>query len=631
MEKCVDVLVVGAGLQGLVAAKTYLACEPGVDLLIMDSNSSVGGVWAKENIYPGLRSNNLLGTYEYTDFPMRAAGLGVKEEEHIPGDSIYEYFRRYAETFDLMRRIQFKSIVRSAEQVDSGWRLQVLETGESSSHASVQTAPQSSTIRCRKIIVATGVNSAPNAINIAGSADFDRPLLSFASLGRSASEILSSPFISNVTITGGSKSAFDAVYMFASAGKRVDWVIRPAGHGATYMGPAYIHLGPFKTWLESLPDLRPLTWFSPCLWGDSDGFTSIRRLLHNTRWGRATVDAFWWAIGAALIRQTGLNASEELMVLKPDESVFWYGAGLGTLNYPSNFHDFLKDGTVRVRKDDIKQLEKDTIVFRDGQSLKTDALICVTGWEWRGSIAFLSSEMHAELGLPSTRYTPSQRAQWDALDRRADAEILQRFPRLATRPTKDFNREDLLLAQPGVRTRKGTLIDDENNGCDDSEAQPMKQQHTPWRLWRGMVPPGQACGGERNLVFLGVVSNAHSALRCEISSLWAYAWLNKRLDEPARALSSGSDESDIYYETALLSRFGHWRYPYGYGARFPDFVFDSVPYLDLLVHDLGLNHWRKGWGWVGEVFGGSYGQRDYRGLVTEWLRKEERWRKRKAD
>ena len=239
--------------------------------------------------------------------------------------------------------------------------------------------------------------------------------------------------------------------------------------------------------------------------------------------------------------------------------------------------------------------------------------------------------MHAELGLPSTRYTPSQRAQWDALDRRADAEILQRFPRLATRPTKDFNREDLLLAQPGVRTRKGTLIDDENNGCDDSEAQPMKQQHTPWRLWRGMVPPGQACGGERNLVFLGVVSNAHSALRCEISSLWAYAWLNKRRDEPARALSSGSDESDIYYETALLSRFGHWRYPYGYGARFPDFVFDSVPYLDLLVHDLGLNHWRKGWGWVGEVFGGSYGQRDYRGLVTEWLRKEERWRKRKAD
>lgn len=57
----------------------------------------------------------------------------------------------------------------------------------------------------------------------------------------------------------------------------------------------------------------------------------------------------------------------------------------------------------------------------------------------------------------------------------------------------------------------------------------------------------------------------------------------------------------------------------GYGARFPDFVFDGVPYLDLLLHDLGLCSWRKGWGWFGELFGGSYGQADYRGLVAEWV------------
>lgn len=56
--------------------------------------------------------------------------------------------------------------------------------------------------------------------------------------------------------------------MMATAGKHVDWIIRPTGHGATYRGPAYIYLGPFKTWLESLPDQRPLTWCSPSLWGD---------------------------------------------------------------------------------------------------------------------------------------------------------------------------------------------------------------------------------------------------------------------------------------------------------------------------------------------------------------------------
>lgn len=309
--------------------------------------------------------------------------------------------------------------------------------------------------------------------------------------------------------------------------------------------------------------------------------------MHDTRRGRASVDALWWAKGATLIRLTGLNASDELIVLKPDESVFWYGAGIGALNYPSDFHDFIRDGTVRVRRNDINHLEKDTIVFDDGERLETDATICVTGWEWRGSIDFLSPETHAKLGVPSAKYTPSQQEKWDALDRRVDREILHRFPWLATIFTKDFSREDFLVARPSVGTRKRFDITTE---ADSAEDKTSKQKYSPWRLWRDMVPSGQACTEERNLVFLGVVNNVHAALQCEISSLWAYAWLNERLDEPVGALSesksnivsedrhqrdcktlsrgcSSTTGGDIYYETALMSRFGHWRYPYGYGER----------------------------------------------------------------
>ena len=54
------------------------------------------------------------------------------------------------------------------------------------------------------------------------------------------------------------------------------------------------------------------------------------------------------------------------------------------------------------------------------------------------------------------------------------------------------------------------------------------------------------------------------------------------------------------------------------GRGTPDVVFEGIAYFDLLLQDLGLNSWRKGWGWVGEVFGGSYDQADYRGLVEEW-------------
>ena len=48
-------------------------------------------------------------------------------------------------------------------------------------------------------------------------------------------------------------------------------------------------------------------------------------------------------------------------------------------------------------------------------------------------------------------------------------------------------------------------------------------------------------------------------------------------------------------------------------------AFDSLPYVDLLLKDLGLSYHRKGgWGWR-ELFV-PYDQGDYRGLVTEWTR-----------
>lgn len=46
--------------------------------------------------------------------------LGVKDEEHIPGEVIYEYFRRYAEKHDLSRRIEFGQKVMVAEELQAG-------------------------------------------------------------------------------------------------------------------------------------------------------------------------------------------------------------------------------------------------------------------------------------------------------------------------------------------------------------------------------------------------------------------------------------------------------------------------------------------------------------------------------
>lgn len=103
-------------------------------------------------------------------------------------------------------------------------------------------------------------------------------------------------------------------------------------------------------------------------------------------------------------------------------------------------------------------------------------------------------------------------------------------------------------------------------------------------------------------------SNLANTPRCEIQCLWAYAYLNDRLNV---------DADTVFDEAALTNRYVRHRAPYGHGRFFPDLVFDQLPYFDTLLQDLGLKYWRKGW-WGAEVFG-AYTARDYRGCVGEWL------------
>ena len=93
----------------------------------------------------------------------------------------------------------------------------------------------------------------------------------------------------------------------------------------------------------------------------------------------------------------------------------------------------------------------------------------------------------------------------------------------------------------------------------------------------------------------------------ETQALWVFAYLNKKLK---------IDQSDVYWSTALTSRFGKHRYPWGFSAWWPEFVYDAVPYADMLLADLGLRKWRKPT-WKRELFEG-YTIHDYKGINDEW-------------
>lgn len=54
----------------------------------------------------------------------------------------------------------------------------------------------------------------------------------------------------------------------------------------------------------------------------------------------------------------------------------------------------------------------------------------------------------------------------------------------------------------------------------------------------------------------------------------------------------------------------------GHGAQYPDFIFDAVPYSDMLLAQLGLQRWRKGRNAGGE---GATGWSEWMLELREWV------------
>ncbi|KAH6896364.1 dimethylaniline monooxygenase (N-oxide forming) [Coprinopsis sp. MPI-PUGE-AT-0042] len=553
----VDLVVVGAGWYGLAAAKAYIELHPDEEIIVLEGGPSIGGVWSHERLYPDLKSNNMLGTYEYSDFTMDTATFGVKPGEHIPGTVVHKYLTSFAHEFGVYSRTRLNTRVDSAEEN--------LKTGNWTLNTRNTLTGEEALLHTKKLIVATGLTSEPHLPTFKGKAEFNAPIFHSKDFRDQADTLTT---IRNIVFLGGAKSMWDAAYAYASAGVSVDIIIRKTGRGPVWMAPPYVT--PLKKWLEKLVHTRFLTWLSPCIWGDEDGYGGIRRFLHGTWFGRKIVDAFWGILGSDAIDLMEFNKHPETKKLAPWHSAMWIGSGLSIRNFPTDFLDYIRNGQVRVHVADISHLSERTVHLSDGQSIKADALFCATGWKSRPPINFLPSGRLSELGLPC--YS----ANSDPLVTEADSLILNKFPRLRDQPS-----------------------------VPNSET-----PNQPFQLYRFIVPP--ATLAKRNIAFAGMISTISTPICAQAQALWISSYFDGELDRLPSA-------EQARWITTLHARFGRWRYPCGYGARLPDFVFDAVPYLDMLLKDVGLESHRKS-GRIAE-WTEPYGPDDYKGLTKEWARK----------
>jgi hypothetical protein len=515
---------------------------------------------------------------------MDEATFGVKPGEHIPGEIVQRYLEAFAERFGFTDRIRVGHRVESAQHnLDGTWQLKV-------SHGDELT-----TIETKKLIVATGITSQAYLPTFEGQDAFGAPIFHCRDMRQYEPEILKDG--ERVTVFGGTKSAWDAAYACATSGMQVDWIIRESGHGPNWMAPPYVT--PLKKWLEKLVTTRLLTWFSPCIWGNADGYTRVRSFLHGTWLGRKIVDAFWAVLADDVVQLNGFNKHPEVKKLQPWISPFWIASSLSILNYPTDFFDLIKDGTIKVHIAELDHLSDHAVHLSTGEELKSTALICSTGWRATPNLKFLPEGIDRELGFPWSS---------DPLDEQmvkaADEEILRRFPRLRDQPTPNPKYKPL---------------------NDEAEA---AAPH-PFRLARFMVPLSQV--KDRSLAFMGITMTINTTIIAQTQALWISAYFGGQLTPTAveqcpAAVRAASDikveddaELNLAWETALHSEFGKYRYPGGFGRRNPDFVFDAIPYIDLMLRDLGLSPERKQ-GMLSRCLS-PYGTEDYTGLVEEWKAK----------
>ncbi|RMZ81288.1 hypothetical protein DV737_g2550, partial [Chaetothyriales sp. CBS 132003] len=115
--RTLKVIVVGAGMAGIVSGILLPAKVPKIELHILEKNYDVGGTWL-ENVYPGVRCDIPAHVYQATFAPNTQWS-----QQFAPGDEICQYWAAQARKYDVYKYITFGRRVTSLswDETRSQW------------------------------------------------------------------------------------------------------------------------------------------------------------------------------------------------------------------------------------------------------------------------------------------------------------------------------------------------------------------------------------------------------------------------------------------------------------------------------------------------------------------------------
>ena len=471
--------------------------------------------------------------------------------------------------------IRYDTSVDSAQlQKDSQWKVQLTSTVlPSLTH----------TVNARKLVVATGLTSEPHLPNIPGMTSFRGLLLHSKQLLEKAANLLA---CKEVVVLGGNKSSWDVCYSSARAGAQVHMVIRPSGGGPSYLWPKSFTLGPFTLSLASMSSSRLFMLFDPTPFARS---SLLRKFLHRTRVGGWICRLFWDQLDRRIKRLNGYDSHPELKKLEPWTTPFWMGNSASIHNYETDWFQLVREGKIRVHIADMDSVSEDHVQLSDGTIIKADALVCCTGWKSDATVRFERGEHPSNL----LHSKSDGNVELEAI--RAETQIHRDITYLCTLPRRTPNAPGL---QPQAR----------NVNAEPSE------------LYRLVVPWQPELLDSKNVAFIGAHSSLHAVIVAQAQALWITAFFDGRIQhlQPHNVNYAAAE-----YDTILHSIYGQVRRPKetgGSGDKYPDLVFDSIPYVDTLLMDLGLETKRKD-NWWRDILE-AHKPRDYKDIVQKWMEKQ---------
>lgn len=337
--------MIGAGLSGLVAAKTFLS--KGHDVVVYERGKDLGGVWELSRSYPGIQTQTPRDLYSYTDFPMPK-----NLPEWPKGEQVYQYLNDYVDHFKVRPHIQFNTMVCAVterEDGQPGWDVAV-ETIDG--HAT--------TTAFDFVVVCNGTFSDPNDIRHEGRDGF---------LAAGGQIIHSSQYTTPSMIKG------KRVLVLGFSKSATDVAVNAVNEGATATTIVY----------------RRAAWKIPYFFGNVVNFKNILysrisealfppyRATRKERWlqslGKPFVWGNWRMLELLLKMQFGLKKCD----MVPEDPIETQISCSLSIETPG-FYKMVRQGDIQGVRGTISHYNGKTIVLTNGEQVEADVVIMAIGW-----------------------------------------------------------------------------------------------------------------------------------------------------------------------------------------------------------------------------------------------------------